>query len=206
MSLTFLGAVLLLCCSWSLEGETDARSDPRRPPTATHRRSRTPLTPSLLRSLLLRMVPLDGGVDLLVPRLPPRRHRRRYTYALPLTSPLPPRAHLASLIPSSFLRAGSLAFHSACFCRLSVMLAYNVNLLVIPPEQARARRPPPPHPPPHSPPPPPAVSSPRRSDARPSSSLPLRRGSRPSRPTSTVYSPKSRGSCSRRRETRTFTC
>ena len=37
--------------------------------------------------------------------------------------------------------AGSLAFHSACFCRLSVMLAYNVNLLVIPPEQARA----PPH-------------------------------------------------------------
>ena len=34
--------------------------------------------------------------------------------------------------------AGSLAFHSACFCRLSVMLAYNVNLLVIPPEQARA--------------------------------------------------------------------
>ena len=28
--------------------------------------------------------------------------------------------------------AGSLAFHSACFCRLSVMLAYNVNLLVIP--------------------------------------------------------------------------
>ncbi len=38
--------------------------------------------------------------------------------------------------------AGSLAFHSACFCRLSVMLAYNVNLLVIPPEQARAHRPP----------------------------------------------------------------
>ena len=36
--------------------------------------------------------------------------------------------------------AGSLAFHSACFCRLSVMLAYNVNLLVIPPEQARAHR------------------------------------------------------------------
>jgi hypothetical protein len=35
--------------------------------------------------------------------------------------------------------AGSLAFHSACFCRLSVMLAYNVNLLVIPPEQARRR-------------------------------------------------------------------
>ena len=62
------------------------------------------------------------------------------TLARPLTSPLPPRDHLASLILSSSF-AGSLAFHSACFCRLSVMLAYNVNLLVIPPEQARA----PPH-------------------------------------------------------------
>ena len=47
--------------------------------------------------------------------------------------------------------AGSLAFHSACFCRLSVMLAYNVNLLVIPPEQARAPPPVPAAVPPLSP-------------------------------------------------------
>ena len=68
----------------------------------------------------------------------------------PASPPDPP-----SLTVFHLLAAGSLAFHSACFCRLSVMLAYNVNLLVIPPEQARARTPPRAAPPPSPPPPPP---------------------------------------------------